>query len=179
MIYFLTEDGNTKLKGEKFFLPKNVRHHLESSLENFKGTRNSYDSAGYKRLNNILNMNGIEYNEMKRLKNYFDTYIGDGNDDEYKLNGGDVMKNWVRNTLSRATKRVTDQKAALNFAKQAHEKVTAKPKRGNETAAKVVQAPTRITTSFKTPSLNVNNNEISNFHSVVKSPTINEKTIKK
>jgi hypothetical protein len=47
---------------------------------------------------------------MKRLKNYFDSYDGDGTDDEYKLNGGDVMNKWVDKALGNTRDTIDHQK---------------------------------------------------------------------
>lgn len=42
----------------------------------------------------------ISYENMKKIKSFFDNYDGDGTDEEYKNKGGERMKNWINNTLS-------------------------------------------------------------------------------
>lgn len=113
MIHLLFEGGNKDLKNRQFPLPKGVRKYLASLLKNYNGDK---DIDGYKRLNNVLAMDGIKYQEMKRLKNYFDNFQGDINSDEYKLNGGDVIKTWVNNTLNTATTALRDFKQAKKDA---------------------------------------------------------------
>ena len=108
MIHFINEDGNKDLKGRKFMLSKGIKKHLLNTLNSYNGDKNI---EGYKRLVNILSMeNGIDYNEMKRLKNFFDNYNGTNQNVTYILNGGDEMKNWVNNTLTSATTAIKDIK---------------------------------------------------------------------
>ena len=114
MVYFLLEDGNSELKGRFFPLGNGIRKHLEATLKNYTGDKSS---EGYKRLNNILSMeNGITYEEMKRIKNFFDNFQGNDQSPEYILNGGDEMKIWVNNTLNTATAAIKGFKQAKKDA---------------------------------------------------------------
>ena len=114
MIHFLFEGGNSDLKGRYFPLGKNIRKHLESVLASYDGNK---DEMGYKRLNNLLQMQpGISYAELKRIKNFFDNYNGTNKSTEYILNGGDFMKLWVDNTLNTATSAVENWKEAQKEA---------------------------------------------------------------
>lgn len=108
MLHIITEGGNKELKGRKFPIGKGIRQHLTNILNSYKGDKTI---EGYKRLNNILKMeDGIEYNEMKRLKNFFDNYNGTPDNATFILNGGEEMKNWVNNTLNSATSAIRDIK---------------------------------------------------------------------
>ena len=111
MLHIITE--NNELKNRRFPIPKNVRKLLQQTLDNYKGDKTI---DGYKRLNNVLSMDSIAYNEMKRIKNFFDNYGGTNKSAEYILNGGDAMKTWVNNTLYTATKAVKDYKQAKKDA---------------------------------------------------------------
>ena len=111
MLHIITE--NNELKNRRFPIPKNVRKLLQQTLDNYKGDKTI---DGYKRLNNVLSMDSIAYNEMKRIKNFFDNYGGTDKSAEYILNGGDAMKTWVNNTLYTATKAVKDYKQAKKDA---------------------------------------------------------------
>lgn len=111
MLHIITE--NNELKNRNFPIPDGVRKYLQKTLDNYNGDKTI---DGYKRLNNILSMNGIAYNEMKRLKNFFDNYQGTDKSAEFILNGGEPMKNWVNNTLYTATKAVHDFKQAKKDA---------------------------------------------------------------
>lgn len=46
----------------------------------------------------ILNRK-ISYENMKKMKSFFDNYDGNGNDEQYVDYGGEEMKNWLNNTL--------------------------------------------------------------------------------
>lgn len=127
MLHLLIEDGNSELKHRFFPLGRNIRKHLQATLDNYDGDKTI---DGYKRLNNVLSMeNGIAYNEMKRIKNFFDNYKGSPDSPEYILNGGDEMHLWVNDTLSRATQQIRDFKETKkefnidnNSFKKEHEK---------------------------------------------------------
>jgi hypothetical protein len=87
---------NSELKNNTFKVPDELLGKLKSSLASFSGQENS---RGVKRAKDILANPNISYAQIKRLKNYFDTYEGVGTDTEYKLIGGDEMKNWVNSSL--------------------------------------------------------------------------------
>ena len=111
MLHIITE--NNELKHRTFPLPDGVRKILNKTLSNYHGDKTI---EGYKRLNNILDMNTISYQEMKRIKNFFDNYNGSDKSAEFILNGGDAMKTWVNNTLYTATKSIHDFKQAKKDA---------------------------------------------------------------
>ena len=114
MLHFLNEGGNAELKHRFFPLGINIRKHLQRTLNNYNGDK---DVDGYKRLVNILSMeNGIAYNEMKRIKNFFDNFQGSQDSIEFILNGGQPMMLWVNATLNRATQTIKDFKAAKKAA---------------------------------------------------------------
>ena len=111
MLHLLIE--NNELKNRVFPIPDGVRKILQQSLDNYNGDKTI---DGYKRLNNLLSSDNITYQEMKRIKNFFDNYKGTDESAEYILNGGEPMKNWVNNTLYTATKSVHDFKQAKKDA---------------------------------------------------------------
>ena len=111
MLHIIAE--NNELKNRTFPLPDGVRKILQNTLVNYKGDKTV---DGYKRLNNILNMQTISYHELKRIKNFFDHYSGSDKSAEFILNGGEPMKTWVNNTLYTATKAVHDFKQAKKDA---------------------------------------------------------------
>lgn len=112
MLHLIFE-GNQELNNRTFPLAKGIRKHLQYTLDNYTGDKTI---DGYKRLNNLLNMNSISYHEMKRIKNFFDNYKGTPKSAEFILNGGEQMMNWVNNTLNTATKAVHDFKQAKKDA---------------------------------------------------------------
>ena len=122
MIHFLYEGGNRDLKDRRWVIPDGVRAHLESVMSNNKKetlTSNHTTKEAYNHLEFILGLdNGISYNEMKRIKNWFYRNTNATKTKQYELYGGDVMKNWVNNALDTAVKVVkankeSDQRAGL------------------------------------------------------------------
>ena len=87
MLHIITE--NNDLKNRTFPLPDGVRKILQKTLDNYNGDKTV---DGYKRLNNILNMQTISYHELKRIKNFFDHYNGSDKSAEYILNGGEFLE---------------------------------------------------------------------------------------
>lgn len=54
---------------------------------------------GHKRNEELRNSGYVTYQQLGRIKNWFDNYDGDGTDAPFILNGADYMKNWVENTI--------------------------------------------------------------------------------
>ena len=106
-------EENSELKNRVFPIPDGVRKILQQTLTNYNGDKTV---DGYKRLNNILNSETISYSEMKRIKNFFDNYIGTNKSADFILNGGEPMKTWVNNTLYTARKAISDFKQAKKNA---------------------------------------------------------------
>ena len=46
----------------------------------------------------------MTYQQLGRIKNWFDNYEGDGTDAPFILNGADYMKNWVEETIQNLRK---------------------------------------------------------------------------
>lgn len=138
MLHLITE-GNKELKNRVFPIPDGVRKILQQTLDNYNGDKTV---DGYKRLNNLLSSENITYQELKRIKNFFDNYNGTDKSAEYILNGGEPMKNWVNNTLYTATKAVHDFKQAKKEAGinnsfiKTHEKDRQTKKKNKPTQAK-------------------------------------------
>lgn len=111
MIHIINE--NNELKGRFFRIPDGVKNMLEKTLKEYHGDKTV---NGYKRLNNLVKSESISYYEMKRIKNFFDTFQGSDKSSEFVLNGGEPMKLWVNNALYTATKSIHDYKQAKKDA---------------------------------------------------------------
>ena len=99
--------GNSELHGKYWTCPEYVTNALKTAVNRYESlNKNDKNSEGYKRAKGILNNNLIEYSQMKRIKNWFDTFEGDHTDMEYRLNGGKTMHNWVDSTLNRETESI-------------------------------------------------------------------------
>jgi len=88
---------NKELKHKSYKLSDKVINRIKHNLATIKIT--DVQSKGVKRAQDMIDKKIISYGHANRLKNYFDTYEGDGTDDEYKLIGGELTKKWLDNTL--------------------------------------------------------------------------------
>jgi len=88
---------NSDLYGKTFVLPEEVVNYLQQCFDAAKGA--SQSNQGYRRNIELRNSKEVTYQQLKRMKNWFDGFDGDRDDLEYILNGGDYVKNWVNNTL--------------------------------------------------------------------------------
>lgn len=111
MLHIITE--NNELRHRVFPIPDGVRKILQQTFDSYDGDKTI---EGYKRLKNLLGSKTITYQDMKRIKNFFDNYGGSDKSAEYILNGGEPMMVWVNNTLNTATKAVRDFKQAKKDA---------------------------------------------------------------
>lgn len=75
-----------------------VLNRLKSNLQKY----GQDDPKGSKRARNLITRKKVSYQEMKRIKNYFDNYEGDGSDVEFKLNGGEIAREWIETQLGNA-----------------------------------------------------------------------------
>jgi hypothetical protein len=98
---------NKDLKNSYFTPSDEVINTLKSALAKYQS---GGDTKGLKRAKEIVDNRKISYGQMNRMKNYFETYEGEGMDDEYILNGGDVMKKWVNSALDNATGNIKAEK---------------------------------------------------------------------
>lgn len=118
MIRFLVEggDGNKELKNRRWFLPDGIRAHLEKVRKDNKKedlSKNHTTKEAWDHLVFILGEEkGISYNEMKRIKNWFDKNRNATKTKQYELYGGETMKTWVDNQLNSAALIVKQHKEA-------------------------------------------------------------------
>jgi len=121
--------GNNQLRGKYWECPEYVLNCLGTAVNRYESTnKNGKPTEGYKRAKGIIEDNKIEYNHMKRIKNWFDNYEGEHSDIEYRLNGGKTMHNWVDSTLNRETaaikgpKKIKMETGMANQFLKTHEK---------------------------------------------------------
>ena len=88
---------NKELYNKTIELPKEITEYLQSC---FDAVPNSDPSVeGHKRNEELRNSGYVTYQQLGRMKNWFDNYQGDGKDAPFILNGADYVKNWVNSTL--------------------------------------------------------------------------------
>ena len=57
------------------------------------------NTEGFNRNKELQDKNYISYKQLKRIKNFFDNFIGNHNEPSFILNGGVEIKNWVNDEL--------------------------------------------------------------------------------
>ena len=92
----MNKDLYNSSKGEIEF-PKDKKEHMKKCFRMVKGA--DENTEGFNRNKELQNQNFIEYKQLKRIKNFFDNFIGNQNEPSFILNGGVVMKNWVNDEL--------------------------------------------------------------------------------
>jgi 8-oxo-dGTP diphosphatase len=84
--------GNSQLYGKAFPVPSEVLKGIQTTLVS------NPTGDGVRRAKFILKNGTLTYQDMKRLKNYFDHYNGE-NDAQYALAGGNAMKAFIDSKL--------------------------------------------------------------------------------
>lgn len=87
---------NKDLYHRKAKLPESLKNHLQKSFEMVEGDSNT---EGYNRNKELRETGIVGYPVLKRVKNWFDSYQGDGKDAPYILNGGERMHKWCNHVL--------------------------------------------------------------------------------
>ena len=88
---------NSNLYNKTIELPKEVLEYLETCFDHIPNSDSTIE--GHKRNEELRNTGYVTYQQLGRIKNWFDNYDGDGTDAPYILNGADYMKNWVESTI--------------------------------------------------------------------------------
>ncbi len=88
---------NKELYGNTVPLPENVVNYLQQCFDAASGDESV---EGFKRNKELREKGEITYQQLKRMKNWFDNFNGHENDKPFILNGGHYVKNWVDNTLT-------------------------------------------------------------------------------
>ena len=110
---------NSKLYNKSIPFPDEMRQHMLTSMRMIGG--NPQSGEGIKRNKELQEKKSISYQQLKRIKNYFDTYKGDFKDSEFILNGGFKMKSWVDITLNQLRTTLKMSKQAKSDAGQSNQ----------------------------------------------------------
>jgi hypothetical protein len=97
---------NKDLNSKVYTVPDKVYNKIKQGLKTVD--INDKQGKGVKRAKDIVNNREVSYSQMNRLKNYFTN--NDNNDNEFKLIGGKVTKNWVEDTLKQDTESIKKEK---------------------------------------------------------------------
>ncbi len=88
---------NSSLYGKNIELPKEITEYLEKCFNMFPDSDSSVE--GHMRNKELRDTGYVTYQQLGRIKNWFDNYSGDGKDAPFILNGADYVKSWVNRTL--------------------------------------------------------------------------------
>lgn len=88
---------NKDLYNKTVELPKEVVEYLQSCFDTVPNSDPSIE--GHKRNEELRNTGYVTYQQLGRMKNWFDNYQGDGKDAPFILNGADYVRDWVNSTL--------------------------------------------------------------------------------
>jgi hypothetical protein len=88
---------NSSLYGKTIQIPDKMLEYLETCFEHIPNSDASIE--GHKRNEELRNSGYVTYQQLGRIKHWFDNYIGDKTDAPFTLNGADYMKNWVDTTI--------------------------------------------------------------------------------
>ena len=102
--------ANSNLQGKYWEVNDELYNHLKRIFDAYRGNETV---KGFTRLKGLLDTREISYEQMKRIKNFFDTFNGTKNDTSYLLNGGTKMKVWVDECLSNARDDIKGKKEVM------------------------------------------------------------------
>lgn len=108
----ILNEENSDLRGKRFPLFDGLKKHLKKTLSDYEKKNGDKNNVGYDRLVWICSQDNLSTEEMKRIKNFFDNYLGTNQSDDFVLNGGQEMKDWVNRMLKMATDTIKNEKEA-------------------------------------------------------------------
>ena len=114
---------NKDLKNNIYTCPESIIDELSSNINIYSGDEHA---KGHKRSSDIINNPKLPYSKMVKLKHDLNKFNGD--EDEFKLIGGEMMRNWVNKVLQGSMDSVSKLKDAKmqgglqNTHIKAHEK---------------------------------------------------------
>jgi len=88
---------NSELYGKTYPVPQDVLEYLDQCSKAVGEVDET--TEGFKRNKDLREKGEITYQQLKRMKNWFDNFNGLENDLPFILNGGHYVKNWVNDTL--------------------------------------------------------------------------------
>jgi hypothetical protein len=109
--------ANSSLQGMTWDIPEELHNHLKRTMNAYRGNQTE---EGYQRLRGLIDDKKVGYEQLKRIKNFFDDhsnvdYMSDKKaSTPFILNGGNKMKEWVNNTLNTARDNISGGKKIKN-----------------------------------------------------------------
>ena len=88
---------NSELYGKTYTVPQDVIEYLEQCNKAVGEVDET--TEGFKRNKDLREKGEVTYQQLKRMKNWFDDFNGHQDETSHILNGGHYVRNWVNNTL--------------------------------------------------------------------------------
>ncbi len=88
---------NKDLYNKIIDVPKELLDHLTICFQQVPNSDSSVE--GHKRNEELRGSKNATFQQLERIDNWFRYYNGNKEDAPYILNGGDLMRNWVTNTI--------------------------------------------------------------------------------
>lgn len=103
---------NKELYNKSWDFPKDLQNHMRICFGKVKNA--DANTEGYNRNRRLQTATSISYPELKRIKNFFDTYTGNPQDAPFILNGENKMKDFVNSILSGARQSLSTSQQIRN-----------------------------------------------------------------
>ena len=116
---------NSQLYNNIAILPQSILDHLNDCFNSVQADSNI---EGFNRNQELRQTKSATYQQIKRIKNWFDNYNGNKEDAPFILNGGDRMKNWCDEVLKvwrsnlEGGKKIKSDAGMMNQYNDSHEK---------------------------------------------------------
>jgi hypothetical protein len=145
---------NSELYGKSWDFPEDMRKHMKLCFVKVKNVDSNVE--GFNRNKRLQSSTSITYPELKRIKNFFDTYKGTTTDAPFILNGENKMKDYVNSILSGARNSVaSSEKIRRDTAMTNHQidmsntKVDMNPNSDTEKKTGISKYDLQVTESLK------------------------------
>ena len=103
---------NKELYNKSWDFPKDLQNHMRICFGKVKNA--DANTEGYNRNRRLQTATQVGYPELKRIKNFFDSYSGNPQDAPFILNGENKMKDFVNSVLSGARQSLSTSKDIRN-----------------------------------------------------------------
>lgn len=133
--------------------PDEMKQHMKTSFAQARGANENVE--GFKRNQELQGQDTVNYQQLKRIKNFFDNYKGKPNEHPFILNGGHKMKVWVDNQLSQMRNSIsTTKKNKMNVGMEnqfndTHEKTFGNVRKSQEHKSTTQKYNSAVTESLK------------------------------
>lgn len=104
------QEANDAGKNRTWRMPDNLYSIIQNNAANFNGDKNA---SGWDRLNYLATTRDIPYDEMRRLKNFFDNHAKD-EQEHFNMIGGADTQQWVNNSLKTFSDTTSSSNQYLN-----------------------------------------------------------------